>query len=344
MQVERMIGKSQSRTLSPSLSPAVSPTLSASSPTPATHERPLTASYTPKLTGIPCVAAASRFTAPVHIDVGGTIYTSSLETLTKFSESRLAKMFSGSIPIVLDSLKQHYFIDRDGQMFRHVLNFVRNSRLLLPEDFSDVDLLLEEAKYYDIVAMVKALEQLRLDRRIRNGHHGTYLEKSCLANGYPVSNSCSPISGSHSPVSGTRRPAVSSSNREQDSPGSAVHCADTMGLNLTTNEPKLGWECLAVYISPDLGERIMLSGERSLIEEAFPEIAATLMDVRTNVAWNQDPRNVIRFPLNGYCKLNSIQAITRLLNADFRIAASSGGGVEGQQFSEYLFVRKALPL
>ena len=34
--------------------------------------------------GIPCVAAASRATAPVHIDVGGTIYTSSLETLTKW--------------------------------------------------------------------------------------------------------------------------------------------------------------------------------------------------------------------------------------------------------------------
>lgn len=75
---------------------------------------------------------------------------------SRFSESRLAKMFSGSIPIVLDSLKQHYFIDRDGQMFRHVLNFVRNSRLLLPEDFSDVDLLLEEAKYYDIVGELVA--------------------------------------------------------------------------------------------------------------------------------------------------------------------------------------------
>lgn len=35
------------------------------------------------MSGIPCVAAASRYTAPVHIDVGGTIYTSSLETLTK---------------------------------------------------------------------------------------------------------------------------------------------------------------------------------------------------------------------------------------------------------------------
>lgn len=38
----------------------------------------------PKISGIPCVAAASRYTAPVHIDVGGTIYTSSLETLTKY--------------------------------------------------------------------------------------------------------------------------------------------------------------------------------------------------------------------------------------------------------------------
>lgn len=41
------------------------------------------AAQPPKISGIPFVAAASRYTAPVHIDVGGTIYTSSLETLTK---------------------------------------------------------------------------------------------------------------------------------------------------------------------------------------------------------------------------------------------------------------------
>lgn len=73
------------RMLSPSLSPAASPTLSTSSPTPPTPPTHTSAaSYTPKLAGIPCVAAASRYTAPVHIDVGGTIYTSSLETLTKY--------------------------------------------------------------------------------------------------------------------------------------------------------------------------------------------------------------------------------------------------------------------
>lgn len=96
------------------------------------------------------MAAASRYTAPVHIDVGGSIYTSSLETLTKYPDSKLAKLFNGSIPIVLDSLKQHYFIDRDGGMFRHVLNFMRNSRLLIAEDFPDLELLLEEARYFEI--------------------------------------------------------------------------------------------------------------------------------------------------------------------------------------------------
>jgi hypothetical protein len=163
----------------PSTSPITSPTSNSSSPAPTTGSPPgnqglSSASgciHSKPITGIPCVAAASRYTAPVHIDVGGTIYTSSLETLTKYvrrhvnnlimkliddllvryPESRLAKLFNGSIPIVLDSLKQHYFIDRDGNMFRHILNFMRNSKLLIAEDFSDLDLLLEEAKYFEIV-------------------------------------------------------------------------------------------------------------------------------------------------------------------------------------------------
>lgn len=68
----------------------------------------------------------------------------------RYPDSKLAKLFNGSIPIVLDSLKQHYFIDRDGSMFKHILNFMRNSRLLIPDNFTDLDLLLEEARYFDI--------------------------------------------------------------------------------------------------------------------------------------------------------------------------------------------------
>lgn len=147
---------STSPTRSPTMSNSSSPTHTPTTPAPIS---PALSSGTTStyhhgnhktITGIPCVAAASRYTAPVHIDVGGTIYTSSLETLTKYPDSRLAKLFNGTIPIVLDSLKQHYFIDRDGGMFRHILNFMRNSKLLIPEDFADIDLLLEEARYFEI--------------------------------------------------------------------------------------------------------------------------------------------------------------------------------------------------
>ncbi|CAH0545828.1 unnamed protein product [Brassicogethes aeneus] len=219
-------------------------------------------------------------------------------------KSRLAKLFNGSIPIVLDSLKQHYFIDRDGGMFRHILNFMRNSRLLIPDDFTDLDLLLEEARYFDIAPMIRQLEQLKKDR---------------IKNGAVVSSSC----------------MKSLSGGQMGRSRSTEHSRQ-LGQEL--------FECVALHVSPDLGERIMLSGNRSLLDEVFPETNQAVMDARSGVAWNQqDAHHVIRFPLNGYCKLNSMQVVTRLLNAGFHIAASNGGGVEGQQFSEYLFIRKILP-
>lgn len=51
------------------------------------------------------------------------------------SVGRIGRLFDGTEPIVLDSLKQHYFIDRDGHMFRYILNFLRTSKLLIPDDF-----------------------------------------------------------------------------------------------------------------------------------------------------------------------------------------------------------------
>ncbi|XP_023289702.1 BTB/POZ domain-containing protein kctd15-like isoform X1 [Orussus abietinus] len=290
------------RLLSPSSSPATSPTMSnSSSPTPPAPAPP---AYNQKMTGIPCVAAASRYTAPVHIDVGGTIYTSSLETLTKYPESRLAKLFNGSIPIVLDSLKQHYFIDRDGGMFRHILNFMRNSRLLIPENFVDLDLLLEEARYFDIAPMCRQLEQMKKER-LKNG-------SGLISPPSPPANQMS------------RGGSGGTANRDLD-------------------KRTESYECVALHVSPDLGERVMLSGGRALLDEVFPETTQAVIDARSGVAWHQqDARHVIRFPLNGYCKLNSVQAITRLLNAGFQVVASNGGGVEGQQFSEYLFVRQSV--
>ena len=52
-----------------------------SSPTPVSS--PVPNNHFAKISGVPCPATPTRYTAPVHIDVGGVIYTSSLETLTK---------------------------------------------------------------------------------------------------------------------------------------------------------------------------------------------------------------------------------------------------------------------
>lgn len=204
----------------------------------------------------------------------------------RFPESRLAKLFNGSIPIVLDTLKQHYFIDRDGKMFRYVLNYMRTAKLLLPENFAELDQLYEESRYFDIPGMIKEVEMLRRGKRIKK--EKMYMDSD-------------------------------SDMKERETDG---FC-----------------DCIAVSISPDLGERISLSAERYLIEEVFPELSSALLDSR-NSGFNMDNRFVIRFPLNGFCKLNSVQVFQRLLNHSFKIEASTGGGVEGQQFCEYVFVRR----
>ncbi|XP_030626588.1 uncharacterized protein kctd1 [Chanos chanos] len=221
--------------------------------------------------GIPTPAQLTKANAPVHIDVGGHMYTSSLATLTKYPESRIGRLFDGTEPIVLDSLKQHYFIDRDGYMFRYILNFLRTSKLLIPDDFKDYSLLYEEARYFQLVPLQAELERWRSER-----------ESGC------VSRLC---------------------------------------------------ECVVVRVAPELGERITLSGEKALIEDVFPEIGDVMCN-SINAGWNHDSTHVIRFPLNGYCHLNSVQVLERLLQRGFEIAGSCGGGVDSTQFSEYVLRRE----
>ncbi|XP_008276369.1 BTB/POZ domain-containing protein KCTD1-like [Stegastes partitus] len=114
--------------------------------------------------GIPTPAQLTKSNAPVHIDVGGHMYTSSLATLTKYPESRIGRLFDGTEPIVLDSLKQHYFIDRDGPMFRYILNFLRTSKLLIPDDFKEYSLLYEEATFFQLAPLKAELERWRTER------------------------------------------------------------------------------------------------------------------------------------------------------------------------------------
>ncbi|XP_067841481.1 BTB/POZ domain-containing protein KCTD21-like isoform X2 [Heptranchias perlo] len=96
---------------------------------------------------------------PIMLNVGGRLYTTSLMTLTRYPESMLGSMFSGTLPTSKD-LQGNYFIDRDGKMFRYILNFLRTSHLDLPVDFQELDLLTREADFFQIQPLLEALQKI----------------------------------------------------------------------------------------------------------------------------------------------------------------------------------------
>lgn len=53
-------------------------------------------------------------------------------------------------------------------------------------------------------------------------------------------------------------------------------------------------QVIALHISPDLGECVVISGDRAVVEEVFPEVSQAMMDARTSLPWNHDPKFVIR--------------------------------------------------
>lgn len=72
----------------------------------------------------------------VQLNVGGHLYTTSLGTLRKYPDSKLAELFSGQPKLPTDA-EGRYFIDRDGRRFRAILEFLR-SDLLPTEEIREV--------------------------------------------------------------------------------------------------------------------------------------------------------------------------------------------------------------
>jgi hypothetical protein len=226
--------------------------------------------------GIPRPANPSRYTAPVHIDVGGTIFTSSLETLTRYPDSRLSKLFNGTIPIVLDTLKQHYFIDRDGKLFRYILNFMRYGTLALPDYFTELSALLEEARYFELTPLINAIEERLTNRKLSS----------------------------------------SKTNKQQ-----LLNNNDVLSLNISQ-------------------DRVLISGDITLIHDLFPEIQDQQQQQQTTPTHAHVERNqFIRFTLNAFINLTQLEIFQRLFNSQFIIVASTCGTSMDTmtQFSEYIF-------
>ncbi len=88
----------------------------------------------------------------IKLDVGGYRFTTTITTLTADPNSMLAAMFSGRFPVEKND-EGFVFIDRDGQYFSHILNWLRNGTLPPIESHLEREYLLVESKYYQISSL-----------------------------------------------------------------------------------------------------------------------------------------------------------------------------------------------
>ncbi|XP_041653969.1 BTB/POZ domain-containing protein KCTD16a [Cheilinus undulatus] len=96
----------------------------------------------------------------VELNVGGQVYYTRIATLTSFPNSLLGKLFSnkkGSSNDLSRDLRGRYFIDRDGFLFRYVLDYLRDKQVVLPDHFPERGRLKREAEYFQLPDLAKLL-------------------------------------------------------------------------------------------------------------------------------------------------------------------------------------------
>lgn len=115
----------------------------------------------------------------VELNVGGVHYTTTLSTLLQDKATRLHELFAG--PEGRDTLakdsKGRYFLDRDGVLFRYILDFLRDKALHLPEGFRERQRLQREAEHFKLTAMLEAIRSERDARPpgcITIGYRGSF--------------------------------------------------------------------------------------------------------------------------------------------------------------------------
>ncbi|XP_073476732.1 BTB/POZ domain-containing protein KCTD16 isoform X2 [Aquarana catesbeiana] len=96
----------------------------------------------------------------IELNVGGQVYFTRHSTLTSIPHSLLWKMFTSKRDSVNDLAKDakgRFFLDRDGFLFRYVLDYLRDRQVVLPDHFPEKGRLKREAEYFLLPELVKLL-------------------------------------------------------------------------------------------------------------------------------------------------------------------------------------------
>lgn len=94
----------------------------------------------------------------IELNVGGQVYITRYSTLTSVPDSLLWEMFSQKGPKGLArDTKGRFFVDRDGFLFRYILDYMRDQQLVLPDHFPERGRLQREAEFFNLPELVKLL-------------------------------------------------------------------------------------------------------------------------------------------------------------------------------------------
>ncbi|MBN3308207.1 BTB/POZ domain-containing protein KCTD12.1 [Amia ocellicauda] len=95
--------------------------------------------------------SGSPFSEIIELNVGGQVYVTRHTTLVAVPDSLLWSMFSQKSPqeLARDS-KGRYFLDRDGFLFRYILDYLRDLNLVLPDYFPEKCRLQREAQFFQL--------------------------------------------------------------------------------------------------------------------------------------------------------------------------------------------------
>ncbi|XP_028294602.1 BTB/POZ domain-containing protein KCTD12-like [Gouania willdenowi] len=110
------------------------------------------------------MAQTHTFPDIVELNVGGQVYVTRLETLTAVPNSLLWAKFTQSAPADLPKDgKGRFFFDRDGHLFRYILDYLRDSEIFLPEFFKERRRLQKEADFFQLPELATRLAEVSKD-------------------------------------------------------------------------------------------------------------------------------------------------------------------------------------
>eukprot|EP01112_Ceratiomyxa_fruticulosa_P012868 TRINITY_DN3587_c0_g1_i3.p1 TRINITY_DN3587_c0_g1~~TRINITY_DN3587_c0_g1_i3.p1 ORF type:complete len:351 (+),score=74.32 TRINITY_DN3587_c0_g1_i3:794-1846(+) len=115
----------------------------------------------------------THYPSQVILNIGGKKFSTSIDTLKKDGNNFFGAMFSGLHEVTPDK-EGAYFIDRDGEHFRHILNFLRTGELIFPEGDKVLRKeLFKEAEFYQIEGIIELLKPPSFfpDSSILEGKH-----------------------------------------------------------------------------------------------------------------------------------------------------------------------------